>query len=174
MKAGMLGLCLIFLMACSLTQPARVVDEADFRFTLPPGWRLMSELWENYTPGNDYKHLGVAEIVSVTSVQKKGEYGVWFTVAQREFSGSDLRAELDQLYRQTEPSIPDFTLSEAEIGGYAGYVVTYRRPWGEPWWEFQDYWVVKGGRVYLLSFEALKLDEYAEEMQLIRDSFVWK
>jgi len=164
----------LLLCACLLFSKPTTIQETDFEFTLPIGWKTMGQIWDDYSPKQDYKKLGVNEIITVTNFEKKEQKGIWFTVAGKDYDGGDLREELERVYSQTTPAIPQYTITQIEWKGYPTFVVKYRRPSGEPWWEFQDYWLVKDGQVYLLSFEALQLEEYAEEMQMILDSFVWK
>jgi len=54
-----------------------------------------------------------------------------------------------------------------------GYEMRYRRPWGEPWWQFQDIWLEKDGVIYLLSAHAYNLETYQEALDAILESFTF-
>ncbi|HEX7568485.1 MAG TPA: hypothetical protein VF355_07970 [Anaerolineaceae bacterium] len=42
--------------------------------------------------------------------------------------------------------------------GLTAQVRLYDRPWGEPWYSFQDTWVEKGGQIYMIACQTpLKL-----------------
>ncbi|MGB9521659.1 MAG: hypothetical protein ACPL6F_02775 [Anaerolineales bacterium] len=174
MKKVCIGLINFLFIACLLAKQPITVDEGDFVFTLPPNWKTMRELWGSYTPNKDYYKLNIEEVESYTNVQKKGQVGLWFAIARKDFDQGDLYAEIDRIYRQTVPDIPEYQINQIEIRGVLVYQAHYRRPWGEPWWEFEDYWFVRGNRLYLLSFHALKLADYSEEITSIIDSIKWK
>ncbi len=54
------------------------------------------------------------------------------------------------------------------------YFMHYQRHWDGIWLEFQDVWTEKNKVVYLLSFNAQDLSGYAENIDLILDSFKLK
>jgi hypothetical protein len=70
-------------------------ENPDFSFKYPETWQTMNKLWgDRYQTGQEYYGLGVKEIVTVTSVQKQGESGVWFALASAPLEGSiDLKIE---------------------------------------------------------------------------------
>jgi hypothetical protein len=157
--------------------PILVTEDAnqpEFTFDYPTDWQPMSDLWPNYLPEDNYKNLGLAELVAVTSVHEQGGAGIWFVVAKRSLNGSELKAFIDQTYAQTVPEIEGLSTSTAETGAWVGLEYRYRRPWGEPWWEFRDIWFEKEGSAYLLSFHAYDLTEYEGAMQTVLDSFTFK
>jgi len=58
----------------------------------------------------------------------------------------------------------------------SGYEITYNRPWGEPWWKFQDIWLEKDNVIYVLSFHAppTSFDTYNDVFEQILESFQFK
>jgi dipeptidyl aminopeptidase/acylaminoacyl peptidase len=160
--------------AWSPTQEAIRSDRPEFDFSLPPDWQSMSDLWPDYQLEENYKNLGLKGLASVTSVRKRGEFGMWFTVAKTSLTTGDLQSLIDQTYAQTVPAIEKVSENTITVDNLTGFEITYRRPWGEPWWEFRDIWLEKDGNVYVLSFEALALEKYQDAMDSIIASFSLK
>jgi len=131
----------------------------------------MAELWGTYELQKDYYGLGAEELAALTSVRKKGQSGVWFSVAKKPLMGNALSELGESLYAQVVPAVVELQHSTAELGGQPAIAFRYRRPWGEPWWEFYDLWVEKNGVAYLLSFHASSLEGYQAEIDLILKSF---
>ena len=137
----------------------------------------MSEVFENYQGGGEYYDLGVEEIVMVTSAHKPGESGVYFAVASAPLpAGSDLETVFHQTYAGIADELRDVSEGTTNVGDQPAYTITYQRPWGEPWWQFQDVWLEKDGTIYLLSLHAApgKFQESADELEAILDQFVLK
>ncbi len=158
------------LVACGASEAQRF-ENAAFAFDYPADWQLMGELWPNNRPQANYKNLGVDEIVTVTSVRKQGESGMWATVAAGPLDGS-LRDFVERTYAETVPEIDDIAQADTTMAGSPAIELVYRRPWGEPWWAFRDIWWESDGRAYVLSFHALSLEGYEEDMDLIAGSLV--
>jgi len=164
------------LAACQPTGP-RQFDQPAFSFTYPEDWRLMSEVFEYYQSGRDYYKLGVAEQVMVTSAQKPGESGAYFAVASAPLpAGSDLETVFQQTYAAIADELREVSEAPIQLGEQQAYSITYQRPWGEPWWQFQDVWLEKDGTMYVLSFHAApaRFQEYMDEFESILDQFVIK
>lgn len=131
----------------------------------------MSELWGTYQLKEDFYGLGAQELVALTSVRKKGETGIWFSVARKPLNSELFTTLIENTYAQANPEIVERQQSTVQLGGLTAQAFRYRRPWGEPWWEFYDLWVEKDTTAYLLSFHALSLDEFQAEIDLILQSF---
>jgi hypothetical protein len=157
--------------ACARGTQNRTFSEAEFRFELPAKWQTMAELWNSYQLQEDYYGLGAAEVVALTSVQKRGEFGIWFSVAKKPLKGATLDELVETTYAQAIPEISDLQQSTTTLDGKPALALRYRRPWGEPWWQFYDVWVRKDSIAYLLSFHALALEEYQADIELILNSF---
>lgn len=170
-----LFLLILFIMgACGEVKRENRYDHADFSFSYPGKWHLMSDLWPDYTIDNNYKNLGIVEIITVTSVQKQGKFGLWFTVASTSLDGDDLETMYKQTYASIKSDIRDVVESIAVIDNSSAFEINYSRPFGDPWWEFRDIWLEKEGNAYVLSAHALNLDSYQNEVDSIIDSFTFK
>jgi hypothetical protein len=170
------GLLLFVFLLSSCQQPAtRTFENEAFSVEYPGSWQEMSELWPNYQLKDDYYRLGIHEIVTLTSVRKQGEIGAFFTVASSGIpEGLDLKTLFQQTYDPLSDEIVDVTEGTQTVDGKTGLVIQYRRPWGEPWWEFQDIWVEVDGTAYVLSSHAFKLESYQEAIDQILAGFTLK
>jgi hypothetical protein len=164
-----------FLLVACKRASSGIYDHVDFSFELPDQWQLMSDLWPNYQSGRDYYRLGVTEIVMVTSVKKQGQTGAFFAVASApKPADSSLEDLFHTTYAQISEEIQDVSENPLVLSGVPGFEIYYRRPWGEPWWQFRDIWLENNEIVYVLSFHAFDLNKYQEEFGPILDSFVFK
>lgn len=173
----MLSLALTF--GCALfNQPSgpQTYQDESFLFQYPATWQTMSELWEDrYQPDKDYFHLGLTELIMITDVQTQGDFGIWFAVAVTPLpNGLDLEACYRQIYAPYLSEFRDFAEQPVTLNGMNGFEVRYSRPWGEPWWQFQDTWLENDGTVYLLSFHTGGLEPYQAEIASILESFTFK
>ena len=172
-------LIILFLMgtilACKAVEKSRIYEDPAFSFQFPAGWQLMSELWDQHKLEESYYGLGTRELVMITSVRKRGESGAWFAVAAAPIpADSSLDEVFTRAYAPITGSLQDITQQTVNINGLPGLEMRYRRPWGEPWWQFRDIWLEKDGTAYLLSIHALNLDDYAADMEQILNSFALK
>lgn len=158
-------------LACARGTPTRSFSHAEFRFEYPSAWQTMSELWGTHQLQANYYGLEAEELAALTSVRKRGEMGIWFSVAKRPLDDTSLSALVENLYTNAQPAVADLERSTRQVGGQEAITVRYRRPWGEPWWEFYDLWLEKDGSAFLLSFHALSLDSYTADIDLILQSF---
>jgi hypothetical protein len=90
--------------------------------------------------------------------------------------GQDLEARFTQAYQMAVPEIKDASKCLFQKGELSGYEITYRRPWGEPWWQFRDIWVEKNSMVYVFSFYASpdSFETYSDTYNQILESFQFK
>lgn len=174
-KTSPLVLCLLafFLaaLACARETGNRSFSHAEFRFDYPPSWQTMSELWGTYELKDDYYGLGAQQLAALTSVRKRGESGVWFTVAKKPLMATSLSEMVETMYAQLVPEATELQQSTIELAGQPAIAFRYRRPWGEPWWEFYDVWVENNEFAYLLSFHASSLEGYQADIDLILKTF---
>lgn len=156
----------------------RSYETDTFRFTIPQGWQTMEELWQRPIPTDrEYYDLGVIEIITITSVQVQGASGAFFAVASSPLAGGvGLEERFETAYTGVKTEIQTITQQPFERGQLTGYEITYKRPWGEPWWMFHDIWLEKDGIIYVLSFHAApaSFENYSEVMEEIVDSFEFK
>jgi hypothetical protein len=154
----------------------RTYEDTAFSFQYPESWQTMAKLWgDRYQPGKEYYQLGVNEIVTVTSAQKQGESGVWFAVASTPLAeASDPEYDVHQTYGPFMDDLQGYTEAGVTVAGLDGFQAAYRRPWGEPWWQFRDIWLVNDSMLYLLSFHAASLDESQGDIDFILNSFAFK
>jgi hypothetical protein len=157
------------------TTPPPSYDHPNFDFSIPSNWQLMSDLWQDYQVRQDYYGLGLEEIVTFTSAQKQGEMGAYFSVAAIQIpQGSSLEKQYHLSYDRFLNEFRELAETESSLHDMTGLEISYRRPWGEPWWEFRDLWFEKDGSAYLLSFHAFDLTDYQEDMDFILASFNFK
>ena len=181
-KSLPISILILAALACRLGAEPQLFDHSAFTFIYPAQWHLMSALFPKYEAGRDYYRLGVWEIVTVTSAQKIGEGGVYFTVASAPLPETlDLETFQRQSYQPYLKELRDYSEKEVMIHDSLGYEITYARPWGEPWWRFRDLWLENDGKVYLLSFHVKTyatnqqaLAPYQQEMDAILESFAFK
>lgn len=156
----------------------RVFETEAFSFIIPPGWATGEEVWgESAATGRDYYGLGVQEVVMIQYPAEPGRGQAFFAVASAPLgTGEDLEARFTEAYRSAVPEIVDASTRPFEQGALTGYEITYRRPWGEPWWQFRDIWLEREGTVYVLSFHASPhtFANYAETFERIIASFRFK
>ncbi len=167
-------------LGCALSGPSgpQTYQGENFSFQYPESWQTMAELWEDrYQPGREYYQLGVNEIIMVTSVREQGGSGVWFAVASTPLAGTiDLEFVARQTYKPIMDDLQDYSESRVTIAGVDGFEVSYRRPWGEPWWQFRDIWLANNSELYVLSFHAYPsgFETYQEDMDFILSGFAFK
>ena len=191
-KLVIAGLLLVTSLACRFLFPnweepptiispplesSRPFENEKFSFTIPAGWQTMEELWEQpQEVGRDYYGLGVGEIIMITNarVQVDGTYSSYFAVASSPLAGgTDLETRFHQTYDPLIPELSEVSQQKFDNGTLSGLEITYQRPWGEPWWQFQDVWVEKDGVIYVLSFHGSPNDFeiYKDDFELILQSF---
>jgi hypothetical protein len=162
----------------SVSTSPRSYETETFRFTIPEGWQTMEELWERPRPTNrDYYHLGVIEIITITSVQVQGASGAFFAVASSPLAGgAGLEERFESAYAEHKTEIQTVSQQPFERNELIGYEITYKRPWGEPWWMFRDIWLEKDSVIYVLSLHVApaSFENYIEVFEEIVDSFEFK
>lgn len=107
----------------------------------------------------------------------QGKGRVFFVVASSPLAeGQDLESRFTQAYQMAVPEIENASQQLFERGELAGYEITYKRPWGEPWWQFRDVWLEKDGAIYVLSFYASpnSFESYTDTFDQILESFRFK
>jgi len=175
--------CVCLLLVCIAgCQPAaareRLYEHEGFTFTIPAGWATKDEVWGSpLEPSGDFYGLGVAEVITIQHPGKKGKGKAFFAVASAPLdAGEDLQSRFTQAYENADPEVEDLTRQAYESAAGPGQEIRYRRPWGEPWWQFRDVWLVKDGVVYVLSFHAAPAAfvEYADTQDAILESFAFK
>jgi len=147
--------CLLFLsLACGFSADARTFEGEEFSFIIPAGWKTAQEIWgDSAVSGQEYKGLGVQEVVSIQYPAKKGKGNTFFVVAVSPLEGGQtLASRFNAAYEDPLPEIREESRGVFEQGGFSGFEITYERPWGEPWWKFRDVWLQKDGSIYVLSF----------------------
>ena len=156
----------------------RTYENEDFIFTIPPGWQTMEEVWKKpMQPDKEFYGLGVQEIISIQYPSEQGKGNSFFAVSTSPMTdGEDLDFRFTQAYENAVPEITEESKQVFEQGTVSGYEITYKRPWGEPWWKFRDIWLEKDFTIYVLSFHTSpdSFVNYDETFALILDSFRFK
>jgi hypothetical protein len=173
------GLLLALSAACgSISSEARPFETEHFTFTIPAGWQTMAEVWDRpAAPEDDYYGLGLQEQVMIQYPPEQRQGKAFFAVASSPLAeGETLEGRFTQAYQLAVPEIEEASQASFALGDHSGYEITYRRPWGEPWWNFRDIWLEKEGVIYVLSFHATpgSFDSYAETLDQILESFSFK
>lgn len=151
-----LTLVAILLILAQSCQPAgpRPYEGDAFALTIPAGWETYAETWgREMQAGKDFYGLGVQTVFTMQSPGGKGKGTAFFSVAAAPLeAGETLADRFERAYANRVPEIEDVKQEPYSRGDLSGFQINYRRPWGEPWWRFNDIWLEKGGVVYVLSF----------------------
>lgn len=172
---GNVGLVSLGGSAFVCSQPAVKHFKSDeIAFDYPGGWRTYSELWASHTPDRDYMGLGVKEIGGVAA---KG-FARSVTIAKGQIpSRSSLEEVMDQAYQsiasQSHSTFVPVADGTTTVDGVTAYTKTYKRPWGEAWYQIQDVWLEQRGTIYVLSCKAspTSFDEARGDFDLAINSF---
>ncbi len=171
-----LGFLLVMALACRLTlSEERPFENESFTFTIPAGWQTMEEIWDRPAAiEQEHKGLGVNELILIQYPPEQGKGEAFFAVSSSPLANEqDLESRFTQAYQGLAPEIEDVSQQSFELGELSGYEISYRRPWGEPWWQFRDVWLEKDAVVYVLSFYASpdSFETYADPFDQILESF---
>ena len=172
------GFLLVMSLACRLTPTeARTFENEIITFTIPAGWQTMDEVWDRPASPEEYYGLGVQELVMIQYPPNPGQGKVFFAVASSPLAdGQNLESRFTQAYQMAVPEIENVSKKMFEQGELSGYEITYKRPWGEPWWQFRDIWLEKDAVIYVLSFHASpnSFETYSDTFNQILGSFQFK
>lgn len=168
----------VLLTGCLSPAKSRTFENNAFSFAIPAHWKTMEEVWNRPdSSGQEYYGLGVQELVTVQYPTTPGNGKVFFAVASSQLQdGQDLESRFNQAYQMAIPEIEDEVKQPFEQDDLSGYEITYKRPWGEPWWKFRDIWLEKDNVIYVLSFHASpnSFDDYNDTIEQILESFQFK
>lgn len=149
-----------------------------FEFAIPEGWKTKQEIWGDLaTTEDNFYGLGLQEIITIQYPAKAGEGNAFFSVASSPLAGgADLTDRFNAAYDDAIPAIQDAEKLTFNQGTLTGQQITYRRPWGEPWWNFHDVWLEEDAIIYVLSFHTTPAGEatYAEIYKQILNSFKFR
>jgi hypothetical protein len=173
------GVLLAVTVSCrSVAKEARAYELDSFSFTIPAGWQTHEEVWGSpMAEDADFYRLGVSTAATIQYPPEKGKGNAFFSVATSPLGeGEDLESRFNLAYQNPVPEIEEVSQQEFDLGELTGFEITYKRPWGEPWWRFQDVWLEKDGVVYVLSFHTAptRWETYTETLTQILDSFSFK
>jgi hypothetical protein len=125
----------------------------------------------------EYYDLGMLQVFTLHDHPQSKDSGSFFVLAVSPMpSGDDLESRIASAYAVQQTAIEDMAQQPFEHNGLEGIEATYRRPWGEPWWQFRDVWFEKDGTCYLLSFSSYPnaFDNAAPAFDAILKSFKFK
>ncbi len=182
MKKLSLLLFAVLLVATQSCQPAsagpRLYESEAFALTIPAGWETYAETWgREMQAGKEFYGLGVQTVFTMQSPPGQGQGKAFFSIASAPLEdGQTLEERFERAYAEPVPEIEDVVKGPYSRGDLSGFAINYRRPWGEPWWRFNDTWLEKDGVVYVLSFHTSPngYDAAVEVMEEIVDSFYFK
>ena len=147
----------------------RLYEDDSYSFTIPKGWGLS-------LTGGEYFDLGIEKKLTIHNAPLTQDSSAFFTVAYSPLKNGQTMEEIFDLAYQKGPDIENASKNKFELNEISGIELTYRRPWGEPWWQFRDIWLEKDGLVYVLSFHAYPDDFESNSIVFnqILDSFSFK
>ena len=165
-------LLLILLTSCSLA--GKTYNYYNISFAYPRSWKPMAEVSETYQSGREYLWMGLLENLTVTSSKKEGDPGINFSVATLEHTDGRIDADHHFLYSLNEADMRDYTQRPVTVAGVDGVSADYERIWQNQWYQFHDVWLEYGPLLYLLSFHAVDLSGYQNEIDMVLESFTFK
>jgi len=137
----------------------RTFENDAFILTVPAGWGMSMS-------GGDYFDLGTREVITFYNDPLRTDAKAFLTVSSAALEpGEDLEQRANAAYSVQQTGIEDLVLKPYEQGGMTGIEAAYLRPWGEPWWQFRDVWLLQDGVAYLLSFHSYP-DNFAPNADL--------
>jgi len=175
--ASLFGLLFAMPLAACGSMGPRTYEHEAFTFTIPAGWQTMEEAFGRSASLGEYYGLGVQMLVMIQYPAGRGKGKAFFAVASSPLTeGQDLETRFTQTYQTAFPEPKDVSTRRFEEGELSGYEITYKRPWGEYWWQFCDIWLEKDGAIYVLSFHALpeSFATYSDTFEQILKSFQFK
>ena len=138
-------ICLVT--GCTIT-PATPMDTQNFSFSAPAGWSIHEGPSATGKTAGNYMALDL-KILYVLSGQ---EYVPFVTITSRDLPpGSSLEQEFNATYAAISTKTRGDQTTQMTVDGLTAQVRRYDRPWGEPWYSFQDTWVEKGGQIYMIA-----------------------
>jgi hypothetical protein len=170
-------LVLFTLTACGPQPPVKHFENDGIVFDYPASWRSMAEVFGAEYLDDNFRGFGMQEIVAITSMKKKGQFGAYFNVATRPLPAGQ---NLEDTYRQAYQDYFNINRYSREISedtiavdGITALRKIYQSPVGEPWWDYVDIWLEKDGVIYLLSFHCLlnTLEHHEQDLQTILNAF---
>lgn len=119
-----------------------------FSFNIPSGWIIHEGTSVQGKNGWNYRNLNLNILVEIKGPQSIPNA----TIADRAIpSGSSLEDEYQSTYADPLPAINQINESQTTVDGLAGYTIHYNRPWGEPWYTFEETWFEKDGHIYVIA-----------------------
>lgn len=178
MKRILRAIILLSLLASCTVTGQKTYDFPTLTFKYPGDWRKISDVAPDYEQGKYFFSMHITEDLTVTSMKPAGEPVAYFSVASLEHPYEGIEAYLQWMYGMLTDYTREMVESTTTIDGFDATTFRYTRrlgPAGEaPWYQFQDIWVDTGSLIYLLSFYAMDLTGYQQEMDLIVSSFKFK
>jgi hypothetical protein len=158
---------IIAMLSCrSLSPPASVYENKDFRVSIPAGWA--------WATGGSQSPYGLAFNLIVNTSHPVVLPRAYFSVSSAPLTNT---TSLESLFEKTYEgySMREETRQRYAGGGLTGYEINYSHNLGEGWLRYRDIWLEKGAAVYLLSFGCpANSDEYTATFEQILASFSFK
>jgi hypothetical protein len=122
-----------------------------FSFTEPDGWEFKDGSSSTGINAWNYYNLNLNILVEIRSKEKLP----FITISSREMPvGSTLQKEFTDTYAGALPEIKEIETSQTTVDGRNSIEKRYDRPWGEPWYYFEDIWLEKYGVIYVISYQS--------------------
>ena len=119
-----------------------------FSFTTPRGWITHEGPSASGQNAWNYYALNLTILLEVKSPDKLP----MVSITTRELPpGSSLEQEFNATYTPIADQIQKAETGQSNVDGLAAMLKRYTRPWGEPWYAFEDTWIEKNGRIYVVS-----------------------
>lgn len=129
-----------------------------FSLKYPAGWLPLDRIWETYRFREDpdlhaNEIWGVADPGSRTRWEK---YTTAVHVLRRQMpAGQTFKQAFDATYKAMPEPFVALHDSESSLHGLQVLEKSYKRPRGEPWYQFRDVWINKDDTIFIISCQAL-------------------
>ncbi len=146
-------------------------QSADFAFRVPERWSLHEGPSAQGQNAWNYYRLNLKILVEVNSPQRLPKV----TITQGDIpQGSSLEQVFLDTYNEISTEIREASEPQStQVDGLPAWTMRYERPWGEPWYAFQDTWVENSGKIYTVSclWNLNPTEEEEQGCRTILDSF---
>jgi TolB protein len=121
----------------------------DFSFSVPESWNVHEGPSAQGENSWNYFGLNLEILVEAKSRHKLPKV----SITRRDIpAGSSLKEVFEHTYAEISEQINQVAETETgSVDGSPALVKRYNRPWGEPWYSFQDAWLEKNGQIYVVS-----------------------
>jgi|GEM_PF-1815815 len=132
-----------------------------FSFTVPKDWSINEGPSAQGQNAWNYRNLGLTILVEVRSPTRLPMVTITSLDMPADASMMDL---FNQTYDAINGEITRISDEETNIAGQSALTRRYNRPWGEPWYTFQESWVEWNNKIYVIAC-MWQLDPSRDELE---------